>query len=123
MTEFKKLFSHQIKYMIYIIALFVLGWGLTSYKQVFAGLLLGSVISLYFLWSTARKIDMLGQAVVEGGKAMSLGTFSRLASAILAVMIATRYPEYFHLVSVVIGLMTSYVVIMITFFIHSTRSL
>jgi ATP synthase protein I len=33
----------------------------------------------------------------------------------LAVLIALQFPEYFHLFSVVIGLMTMYVVIMIDY--------
>lgn len=56
------------------------------------------------------------EAVEKEQKVRSLGTMSRMASAALAVIIALEYPEYFHLISVVLGLMTSYLVIMIDFF-------
>ena len=36
--------------------------------------------------------------------------------AIFGVLIALEYPEYFHLISVIIGLMATYVVIMIDYF-------
>ena len=39
--------------------------------------------------------------------------------AILGVFIALEYPEYFHLISVIIGLMATYVVIMIDYFIEN----
>ena len=41
-----------------------------------------------------------------------------MATAVFAVLIAMEYPEYFHLYSVIIGLMTAYLVIMIDYFIQ-----
>lgn len=41
-----------------------------------------------------------------------------MAAAGLAVLIALRFPEYFHFISVIIGLMTMYVVIMIDYFFY-----
>jgi ATP synthase protein I len=37
----------------------------------------------------------------------------------IAALIALRYPEDIHIVSVVIGLMTSYIVIMIDYFVNA----
>ena len=39
-----------------------------------------------------------------------------MATAIFAVIVAMEYPNDVHLVSVVIGLMTAYIVIMIDYF-------
>lgn len=63
-----------------------------------------------------RKIDRFGQAVANQKRAAGIGTFTRLATGALAVLIALQYEEYFHLTSVIFGLMTTYVVIMIDFF-------
>ncbi|AEH54856.1 ATP synthase I [Heyndrickxia coagulans 2-6] len=41
----------------------------------------------------------------------------RMAAAVLAVAVALRFPDLFHLLAVVIGIMTSYLVIMIDFFV------
>jgi ATP synthase protein I len=116
MPEFKMMFVRQRKMMFFLLSFYVLGWGFTSYQSIFLGLILGTSLSLFNLWLMTRKIDQFGHAVEEGRKVRSLGSFSRMATGALAVVITLRYPEQFNLISVVIGLMTSYIVIMIDFF-------
>lgn len=113
MDDLQQLFNRLRKYILYLLAVFVLGWGFTGHQSIFMGLILGTVASLFNLWTMARRTEKLGQAVSEGKKVRSLGTLSRMAAAVLAVFIASKYPETFHLPSVVIGLMTSYIVIVI----------
>lgn len=120
MFEMHLMFRRYKKYILYLLALYVLGWGLTEYQSVFLGLILGTSISLYNLWVMVRKNKQFGQAL-EKGKKGSLGTVARMASAIVAVFFALKYPHYFDLVSVVLGLMTMYIVIMIDFFIQHSR--
>lgn len=114
-----EIFRRQLKHILMLLSLFVVGWGFTDYQTVFAGLILGTSLSLYNLWILARRTQKFGDSVVEGRKVRSLGSLSRLAVAALAVIISTGYPEHFHLLSTVLGLMTSYIVIMIDFFIQS----
>ncbi|MGP4038891.1 ATP synthase subunit I [Gracilibacillus sp. D59] len=115
MDQYKTMITRQRKWMFYLLALFVLGWGFTPFPRIFLGLILGTSLSFYNLWVMQRKIDRFGQAVSHGGKAGGIGTFTRLATAVLAVIIAMRYEEYFHLMAVILGLMATYVVIMIDF--------
>ena len=122
MPEFQTMFARQRKWMFFLLSFYVLGWGFTAHQSIFLGLILGTSLSLFNLWLMARKIDKFGQAAAEGRQIRSLGSFSRMASAALAIVITLRYPEQFHLVSVVIGLMTSYIVIMIDFFTHNFYS-
>lgn len=119
MPEFKAMYMRQRKYIFYLLSVYVLGWGFTSYQSIFLGLILGTSLSLFNLWLMVRKNEQFGNAVMQGKKVRSLGSFSRMATAALAVVIALKYPETFHFISVVLGLMTIYVVIMIDFFIHS----
>ncbi|MBD7938722.1 MULTISPECIES: ATP synthase subunit I [Cytobacillus] len=119
MPEIQERFSRQRKYMLFLLSFFVLGWGFTSYQSIFLGLILGTVLSFFNLWLIVRKMIQFREAVEKEQKVRSLGTMSRMASAALAVIIALEYPEYFHLISVVLGLMTSYLVIMIDFFLQS----
>ncbi|PLR76799.1 ATP synthase subunit [Bacillus sp. V3-13] len=119
MPEINEMFARQRKYIFYLMAVYILGWGFTPYQSIFLGLAFGTSLSLYNLWLMARKVRKFGDAVSEGKKAVSLGSFSRLASAAFAVIIALRYPEHFHLISVVLGLMTSYFVMIIDFFLYS----
>jgi ATP synthase protein I len=122
MPEFQTMFARQRKWMFFLLSFYVLGWGFTAQQSIFLGLILGTSLSLFNLWLMARKIDKFGQAAAEGRRIRSLGSFSRMATGALAIVITMRYPDQFHLISVVIGLMTSYIVIMIDFFTHNFYS-
>lgn len=116
MPELQAMYIRQRKYIFFLLSFYVLGWGFTSYKTIFLGLILGTSLSLFNLWLMASRVNKLGEAVSKGEKAKSLGMFLRMAAAVLGVAIAMKFPEYFHLISVILGLMTAYVVIMIDLF-------
>ncbi|WP_226036304.1 ATP synthase subunit I [Aquibacillus saliphilus] len=120
--QYDNMITRQRKWMFYLLAAIVLGAGLTPYPRIFLGLLLGAVLSFYNLWLMQRKINQFGQAVAgnrsyRGG----IGTFTRLATAALAVLIALRFEEQFHLMAVIIGLVAHYFVIMIDFALFKSR--
>jgi ATP synthase protein I len=115
MYQYNNLWTRSRKYILYLLAGYVLGWGFTPYQTIFLGLILGTSFSLYNLWLLIRKSKQFQKAMEEGRAARSIGTISRMAAAGLAVLIALKFPEYFHLFSVIIGLMTMYVVIMIDY--------
>lgn len=128
--EYKQVFIRELKIIINLLAIFVIGWGFTSYQHIFLGLILGTVISTYNLWSMHSKVNRLGSTIVENAnkredekkkRVKSLGSLNRLAAASLAVVIAMRYPDTFNLVAVIIGLMTNHFVIMIDFLFQSMR--
>nr|WP_274517069.1 ATP synthase subunit I [Fictibacillus macauensis] len=106
-------FRRYIKYTIFMLSFFVLGYGVTSYKSIFLGLTFGTLFSLYNLWSMYSKIERLGQAITTKQKVKTMGSLSRLLMGGLAVLIAMRYPHLFNLLSVVIGLMTIYIIMLI----------
>ena len=122
MNEYNNMIARQRKWMFYLLAIMVLGWGFTPYQTVFLGLLLGTTLSFFNLWVMQRKINRFGQAISKGDKVYGIGTFTRLASAAVAVVIAMRYDVYFHMIGVMFGLMTTYVVIMIDFFIFEVKT-
>lgn len=115
MSDYKKMVARQRKWMFYLLAIFVIGAGFTPYVQIFLGLLLGTSISFYNLYLLQKKVALFGDAVTNNQKVRTLGTLSRMAAAILATLIALRFDDYFQLIAVIIGLMTSYLVIMIDF--------
>ncbi|MEG9296098.1 ATP synthase subunit I [Mangrovibacillus sp. Mu-81] len=122
MPELHQMFNRQRKYILYLLAVYVLGWGFTDHKSVFLGLALGTALSLYMHWGMTKRVDKFGEAVVAGKKVRSLGTTSRMAAAALGVIIVTRFPETFHLLSLIIGLMTTYIVIMIDYFFSTIKT-
>src|SRR5690625_7276774 len=97
MSNYKSMIARQRKWMLYLLAAFVLGAGFTPYPHIFLGLLLGSSVSFYNLWLLQRKINVFGEAVAENRTMRGIGTFSRLAAAALAVLITLRFEDKFHL--------------------------
>jgi ATP synthase protein I len=122
MFDMHLMFRRYRKYIFYLLALYVIGWGFTEYQSVFLGLLLGTCITLYNLWIMVRKHNQFDRAIQEGRKAGSLGTTSRMAAAGVAVFFAIKFPDYFDLISVIIGLMTMYFVIMIDYVVQHSRT-
>ncbi|WP_324609860.1 ATP synthase subunit I [Oceanobacillus damuensis] len=112
MFDFDSMVTRQRKWMLYYLALMVVGAGFLPYKQVFLGLILGGLVSFYNLWLLQHKTEVLGESFAGTGKKRGgLGTFTRMATAILAVLIALRFEAYFHIIAVVIGIVSSYIVI------------
>jgi ATP synthase protein I len=121
MPENNILFKRQSNYIFILLVIYVLSWGFTNYKAIFGGLILGTSLSFYNLWLMNQKMKKFDQAITEGTKVKSLGTMTRFASAGLVVIIAMEYPNHFHLISAVLGLMTAYFVIIIDFLIQLKR--
>ncbi|MBP3039900.1 ATP synthase subunit I [Bacillaceae bacterium Marseille-Q3522] len=121
MVDVKEIYTRIRKYLFYLLAIFVLGWGFTRYQTIFLGLILGTSISFFNFWLLAKKVDKFGKKLKKGKKIYSLGSISRMATAIFAVFIAMEYPQSVHLLSVVIGLMIVYAVIMIDLLIQAFK--
>ncbi|MGB3261084.1 ATP synthase subunit I [Paenisporosarcina sp.] len=109
MQDLQQVFASQKKLIFFLLAFCALGWGLTPFKTVFAGLALGSLFGLYNFWLLVRRLEKFDRSLSEGKKVASLGTGLRFASGIATVAVAIAIPEQFHLTSSVIGLMIPYV--------------
>lgn len=112
MDGLREIFARLKRIIIFILALFVLGWGFTSYQDIFAGLIIGTLFGIYNLWILVRRMDKFDRAMAEGSKIRSLGTALRFASGVAAVAIAILFAEHIHLVSTVIGLMIPYILLL-----------
>lgn len=121
MQELDKMFNRQRKYIVYLLVFYVLGAVFTTYDPIFQGLILGTIFSLFIFWSMVQKNRKFSEAAAEGKKMKSLGSLTRMSAGALAAVIALRYPEKFQIVSVVLGLMTVYLVIMIDYFMQYLR--
>ncbi|GGJ91915.1 hypothetical protein GCM10007063_13130 [Lentibacillus kapialis] len=121
MSYYGMTITRQRKWMFYLLAAFVLGAGFTPYPRVFLGLLLGGAASFYNLWLLQRKIAAFAESAATNKSATGIGTLSRMASAVLVVIIALRYDAYFDMIFVIVGLMTSYLVIVIDFFMSESK--
>lgn len=115
MPEFKNMYNRQRKWTFYLLSIYVLGWGFTSYQTIFLGLILGTCFSYFALWHIFFRMKRFDKAVSLGKKPYSFGSISRLATAGIAAAIALKYPQYFNIFAMTLGLMTSYIVIMIDY--------
>jgi ATP synthase protein I len=126
MPEFVEMYNRARKWLLYLMSIFVLGWGFTSYHAIFLGLIVGTAFSFGNLAMLFRKMKMFDKSITNGKKFRSAGSPSRMAMAAIAVIFAIKWPHYFDAISVVMGLMTSYIVIMIdylfrSFYVHKTK--
>ena len=112
METLQEIYTRQKRVLFFLLALFVLGWGFTDFKQIFAGLILGSLFGLYNFWILIRRMNKFDRALTEGKRRTSLGTAMRFASGVAAAAIAISLPEQVDLVSTVIGLMIPYVLLL-----------
>ncbi|MEB3750811.1 ATP synthase subunit I [Geobacillus sp. FSL W8-0032] len=121
MDHFRAMRLRHVKYILYLLAIYTLGFGWTPYKTAFLSLILGTSIGLLIIWNLSWKIEKFGQAVTARKKVRTLGTLTRFSLAALAAVIAWAYPRYFAPVPTIVGLMTSYLVIVIDFLFHKWK--
>lgn len=112
MEGLREIYTRLKKMIFFILAIFVIGWGFTSYQEVFAGLIIGTLFGIYNMWILVRKMERFDRAVAEGTKVRSLGTALRFASGVAAVAVAILFAEHIHLISTVIGLMIPYALLL-----------
>lgn len=114
MQEFDQLVGRQRKWMLYILALFILlAAALPEYRPLFLGLLLGSVISYYGMRLLQNRLRKFGNTAIESGKPIGLGSFIRLIGGVLAVFLTFYLDGKVSYVGVVAGLGVSYVVLLV----------
>src|SRR5690625_2941631 len=100
----------QLKWMLYLLAIFLFGGAITPYERFFLGLLVRHVVSYYGLRLLQNRAKAFGRLAVDGKRTPGLGTFFRLIGAGVAIWLALKYEEKIHIIGVVLGLTTSYVV-------------
>lgn len=111
MSDLKERVRRLVKIMFCLLALFVLGLTLTEYRAVFWSLILGASVSLVNAVYTAIKVDQVGKRIAAGRKPGGVGMLTRFSMVALAILIAFRYSETFHIPSLAIGLVLSTVVL------------
>lgn len=121
MQTLQEIHNRQRKALFFLVALFVLGWLFTEWKPIFAGLILGSLFGLYNFWILVRKMERYDRKLSEGKNGASLGTILRFASGVGAAALATAMPEYFDLISTMIGFAIPYVLLLVERIIHHVR--
>jgi ATP synthase protein I len=121
MQTLQEIHNKQRKALFFLVALFALGWIFTEWKLIFAGLILGSLFGLYNFWILVRRMESYDRKLSEGKKWVSLGTILRFASGVGAAALATAMPEYFDLISTVIGFAIPYILLLVERIVYHVR--
>ena len=122
MLNLHHIFAMQKKAFFFLLAVCALGWGLSPYDSVFAGVALGAFFGTYNFWILVRRMEKFDRSISEGTKVASIGTAFRFGSGVAAVAIAISLPQYFHLISTVIGLMIPYIFLVVERLVHHKES-
>ncbi|GKS14225.1 hypothetical protein YDYSY3_52250 [Paenibacillus chitinolyticus] len=99
------LLKKAMRIALLLLAACLLVWALVpSVRTVAAGLSVGAIASGINALLLQRRVDLIGKTVAErGAQRMSLGFLSRLATVLLAVMIALKFPQHLDIASTIIG--------------------
>jgi ATP synthase protein I len=122
MLDLHHIFAMQKKALFFLLAVCALGWGFSPYESIFAGIALGAFFGTYNFWILVRRMEKFDRSISEGKKVASIGTVLRFGSGVAAVAIAISLPQYFHLISTVIGLMIPYIFLVIERIVHHFKS-
>ena len=122
MLDLHHIFAMQKKALFFLLAVCALGWGFSPYESIFAGIALGAFFGTYNFWILVRRMEKFDRSISEGKKVASIGTVLRFGSGVAAVAIAISLPQYFHLISTVIGLMIPYIFLVVERVVHHIKS-
>ena len=108
---------------MYLIVICLLTWALfPAWRTLAAGLILGTAASAVNALLLRRRIDLLGrQAISDASKRVGTGMLSRLATILLAVMTAYRFPDAFHLVGVLAACFYVQIVVFVLVILQNNR--
>lgn len=121
MNDLKRRVSRILKLSCFLLAAYVLGWGLTEYDAVFMGLILGTSVSLVNALYTGFKVHLFTERMKAGLKPKGMGMLTRFSLVALAALIAVRFPEWFNIIALAVGLLSSTVIMYIDGLVESIR--
>lgn len=121
MISFGDSIRQYVQWTLFVLALYVLGFGFTPYDVWFISLGTGSLMGLFNLWSTYRDVKKISEAAEQQKAAFPFGMVSRLATGALAALLFIRFPDVFHIAGLAGGIMTPYAVILFHSFMQIKR--
>ncbi|WP_414045674.1 ATP synthase subunit I [Macrococcus equi] len=115
MSEFRVFFKRYLQYFLYLILIFVI-IGAVTHNDFVLGLVIGTIASAIstFVW-----YHYLSRAMKSDALYISSGMGIRFLIAVMACLFWVRYPDTFNLLGIALGLMLTYVMIII----HGVNSL
>ncbi len=94
---------------------------LTPFHTIFAGLLLGTLVSLYNFRYLDWKLQQVVKSLQQDGRLRRTGMINRFLVVATAILVAIKFPAYFHALAVIIGLPLCYILSLFSYFITPTK--
>ncbi|NLY78630.1 MAG: ATP synthase subunit I [Lysinibacillus sp.] len=113
MLDLHRIYAKQKKGLFFLLAACLLGWFFTPYPTIFSGIGLGACFGTYNFWILIRRMEKFDRSYHEGKRVVSLGSGLRFASAVAAILLPIALPQYFNVISAIVGLMIPYVFLFI----------
>ena len=112
MDDFQAHVKAVLRLSLVLLSFCLVGWLLAgTAKPFYAGLLLGSVVSIINSQYLALKINQASQAVIhKTNRRVNLGFVTRASLALLAIILAAKYEQDISILAVIIGLFLSQLV-------------
>jgi hypothetical protein len=127
MNEFHLLAGRTVRYTAYMVAVFAILWvALPDYKSLFAGLTIGTAVSVYFAISVAKQVEMSGDVAERKQKkkpsVMMAYRMVMIMGAVLIVRALEPKIGYVSIPGLVIGFFVYQVIILGDFLYNKTKT-
>lgn len=111
MNEYNLLVRRMVRFTMYLTVVWIVLWAvLPVWKSVFAGLSIGSAVSIYFALSTARQAELAGDiALKKAGRkpATQMGfRFLMILAGVMVYRVLSEKWGYISFPAVVLGMVT-----------------
>ncbi|WP_026691590.1 ATP synthase subunit I [Alteribacter aurantiacus] len=118
--EFRSTARRITMYAFVLIIVYALLALVTPYETLFMGLILGTAFSILNLYVTYTQVKRVSNSALQGTK-FAFGTATRIVIAVICILTAVSFPDLFNLAGALIGLMSTYAIIMIEPVFHIKR--
>jgi ATP synthase protein I len=89
---------------------------LTPFRTFFAGLLLGTFVSLYNFLYLSWKLQLVQESLQTGGRIRGIGMINRFLVVACAILVAVKFSAIIDVQGVIIGLPLCYILSIISNF-------
>ncbi|WP_158736983.1 ATP synthase subunit I [Alteribacillus sp. YIM 98480] len=114
MKSFEGNVKRYVQFTLAAMLVYVIGWAAMPFNKIFFSLGIGALIGLFNLWSMYREVKKFDEAAGNQKRKFTFGMLSRFAAGALAAVLFIRFPEHFHILGLVAGIVTPYIIIFIS---------
>ncbi|WP_274362451.1 ATP synthase subunit I [Paenibacillus thermotolerans] len=117
-----EILNKAVRTALFFMSALLAAWALVPEgRTVAAGLILGTLASVVNAFLLRRRVEFLSNLAEQGVVRKGMGLAGRLATVLLAVMVAKRYPEYFALPATLASCFFVQIAVFFTAIVHNNN--